>query len=238
MKATLRAAGLVAAIAVGASVASPAFAGIGKAGGATASPDGLDAAKRLVTAQIDGRLAALHTMSSALGSVRKLTAAHKSALSGLVTADTNALNALRTKVAGETTVAAVRADATAMIRDYRVYLLLGPQVRLVAALDVTDAAVTTLRQVHDKLATAVAAAKQSGKDTTAAEAKLADLSAQLDAVTAATAGKAGDLLAVVPGADKTVITDAIKPIRDAVKSARTDLRTAVADAKAVRGTLH
>jgi hypothetical protein len=191
----------------------------------------------VVTAQLDGRLAALRTMSSALDSARKLTPAHKSALSGLVAADTSALTALRTKVAGETSVAAVRADATSMVQDYRVYLLLAPQVRLTAALDVIDASVATLRQVHDKLATVVAAAKAAGGDLTAAEAKLADLAVRLDAVTVTTAGRAGDLLAVTPSADAATVTGAVNPIRDAVQSARTDLRAAAADAKAVRTAL-
>jgi hypothetical protein len=97
--------------------------------------------------------------------------------------------------------------------------------------------VATLRQVHDTLATAVAARKAVGADETAAEATLADLAVRLDAVTAATAGKAGDLLAVTPSADAAAVTGAVKPIRDAVKSARTDLRAAVADAKAVRAAL-
>jgi hypothetical protein len=199
--------------------------------------DPLSEAKRAVTARIDARLVALRAMTEAVNQAKRLTAAHRTELTNLLTATTAGLTALKSEVAAETTVAEVRADASRMIDDYRVYLLVAPKVHLTRALDIEAASIEALRKAYDKLTVAVAAAKQAGKDVGDADAKLADLSKQLDAAGSTIAGKAETLLAIKPGPDAEAIKAAVKPIRESVKSARTSLRTAVADAKAVRAIL-
>jgi hypothetical protein len=199
--------------------------------------DGLTEAKRVVTAQIDGRLAAIRVMSAAVNEAQRLTASHKATLKDLLATDATGLTNLKAKVAGETTLAGVRADAASMVNDYRIYLLVVPKVHLTHALDLADAAIAVLRQVHDRLAAAIAAAKQAGKNVGDAEARLADLSSQLTAAAGLTAGRADTLLAIKPGPDAEAIKNALRPIRDAVHTARRDLRAAVADARAVRDIL-
>src|SRR5207244_13562657 len=130
-----------------------------------------------------------------LGAVQRLDAGHKATRSGLVQADQSGLTALRGKVAGETTLAAVKADDQSMVNDYRIYLLVGPKVRLTVAADLETAASHELRQAADKLASAIAAAKQAGKDIGNADADLADLRSQVDAADAALGGKVDALLA-------------------------------------------
>ena len=203
----------------------------------SAPPGGLDAAKKVVTARIDGRLATLHVFDTAIGAAQHLTAGHKATLNALVATDRSGLIALKSKVAGETTVAGVKADDQSMVNDYRIYLLVEPKVRLTIAADLETTGVADLRQAADKLAAAIATAKQAGKDTTQAEADLADLRGQTDAADAAISGKADALLAVAPGPDANAIHAQVTPVRDAVHNARTDLRKALADAKAIRTAL-
>jgi len=217
--------------------AGPAAAAPAPAPSASPLPARLDGAKQVVTARIDGRLAALRVYNTAVQSAQHLGSAHRSTLANLISADQSGLTALRGKVAGETTVAAVRADDQSMVDDYRIYLLVGPKVRLTVAADVETAAAKQLRQVADTLATAIAAAKRAGKDTTKAEADLADLRAQLDAADGAISGKADALLAVAPGPDGDAIRAKVAVARDAVKTARTDLRKAATDAKAIKTAL-
>jgi hypothetical protein len=118
-----------------------------------------------------------------------------------------------------------------------VYLLVAPKVRLTIAADLETTAVGQLRITADRLAAAIAAAKAAGKDTTQAEADLADLRAQTDAANTAVTGQADRLLAIAPGPDGSAIQNQVKPVRDAVRTGRTDLRKALADAKAIRGLL-
>jgi len=211
-------------------VASPAYAGPNDAGK-------LDAAKKVVTARIDGRLAALKAHSVTVQNAQHLSSAHKTTLSGLISADQSGLTDLRTKVAGETTLAAVKADDQHMVDDFRIYILVGPKVRLTVAADAESAAITALEKAADALSAAITAAKNAGKDTSKAEADLVDVNAKVAAAKSAVAGQADTLLAIQPGPDATAITDKVKAVRTAIRTAGQDLHKAAADAKAAKSAL-
>jgi hypothetical protein len=95
----------------------------------------LDVAKKAVTARIDLRLAALKKFSVTLSQAKQVQSGHRATLTALIKEQTTDLTTLRGKVGGETTGAAVKTDATAMIDDFRVFILTGPKVRLTAAID-------------------------------------------------------------------------------------------------------
>ena len=206
--------------------------------GAPAFADtGVDAAKTALTNRINLRLTALQRDTTIIGAAKNLTAGHKSTLDTLMSQDTAGLSALKTKVAGETTLAALKTDATSMVDDYRIFLLVGPKVRLTTAGDAESAAVTRLRTLHDKLADLVAKAKAGGADTSAAEAQLADMSAAVDKVGTDTSGQVDGLLAVAPGPDAAAIQAKVSAVHAALASGRSDLATAISDAKKVRDFL-
>ncbi|MFB9179149.1 hypothetical protein ACFFX1_13505 [Dactylosporangium sucinum] len=162
---------------------------------------GLDAAKRAVADRIDKRLDALEQYAGTIGTAKHLDAAHRDSLTKLVADSRSGLTALKTKVAGETTAAAVKADAHSMVNDYRVFMLTGPKVRLSIAVDTELAAVELLR-------------RKPGADQ-----------AELDAVAQSLAGKVDTLLAIRPGPDAAAIRNAVQPVRAAAKSAHATLRT-------------
>ncbi|GAB1641269.1 hypothetical protein [Krasilnikovia sp. MM14-A1259] len=161
----------------------------------------LDAAKKAVTARIDKRLAALQHFDTALGKAGKVQAAHRATLDKLIDDQTAGLTALRTKVAGESTAAAVKADGQSMVNDFRVFILTGPKVRLTRAID-TELAV--VEKLHGR----------SGVDQ-----------AKLDAVQKSLTGKVDALLAVQPGPDGDAIRAQVKPVREAAHEARATLRS-------------
>ncbi|MFD0594863.1 hypothetical protein ACFQZ4_22775 [Catellatospora coxensis] len=231
---TLTAAALAAAAGVPAQGA-PAVTGVAVQAADQAA--NLANAKKLTTVRIDGRLAMLRASGLAIRNAARLTDAHQAALQKIIDADVAGLTELRAKVAAETTTEAVRADARSMVEDYRVYLLVRPQVHLTVAADVESAALTRLRTLHGKLAQAVATAKSAGKDVGDAEAKLAHLKAELDAMESALSGLADDLLAVRPGPDGAAIKAKTAAARADVRTARTHLRAAATDAKAIRDLL-
>ena len=193
--------------------------------------------KAEVTRRIDLRLAALKKFDAALNAAKHITDGHKSTLHTLITEETSGLTALKTKVAGETTREALRADATSMINDYRVFILVGPKVRLTAVADAEAAAIARLKEAHDKLADLVGKAKAAGKDTAAAEQDLADMQAAIDKASAGIDGDVATLLAIEPGPDGTAIRAKVGECRASLKAARADLKTAVAEAKSVRAFL-
>nr|BFE76136.1 hypothetical protein GCM10020092_094370 [Actinoplanes digitatis] len=161
----------------------------------------LDKAKTVVTARIDKRLAALKRFDTTLGKAERVQSAHRATLAKLIDDQTAGLTALRTKVADETTAAAVKADAQSMVNDFRVFILTGPKVRLTAAID-------TELAVIDKLD------DRSDVDQ-----------AKLKSVTTSVNGQVDKLLAIQPGPDGDAIRAQVQPIREAARSARTTLRS-------------
>ncbi|WP_433057542.1 hypothetical protein [Dactylosporangium sp. CS-033363] len=151
----------------------------------------LDKAKQAVAARIDKRLEALKKDDAVIAKADQLTAAHKDTLTKLVADQRSGLTALKTKVQGETTAEALKADAQSMVFDYRVFMLTGPKVRLTAAIDTELAVATKLKA---------------------------------DAVKQHLDGKTTALLALKPGKDGDAIKGAVAPIRQAAKTAHTDLK--------------
>lgn len=203
-----------------------------------ANPGGgnrLSTVKALANARIQGRLATLHALSLAVGDSKYLTSDEKSALDKHINADLSGLTALSSKTAAETTVAAVRADETAMVDDYRVYVLMAPQTRLTEALSAESDAAATLQKAYTALSDL--ADKQAGGPTAQQKSELADLQTQVDAAQQAIANQMAAELAVQPGPDETAIHDALEPVKQAVKTARQDLLKARGDAKELRASL-
>lgn len=195
----------------------------------------LDAVKALANARIQGRLATLHALSLAVSDSKYLTSDEKSALDKQIDADLSGLTALSSKMAAETTAAAVRADEVTMVDGYRVYMLMAPQVRLTDALAAESAAAATLQKAYTALD--ALANKQSGGPTATQKAELADLQSEVSAAQAATANQISTELAVQPGPDETAIHNALEPVKDAVKTAHQDLVKARSDAKELRASL-
>lgn len=191
------AAALLAALACTLVVAAPADAAPSARPSAGA---GLDAAKNTVTARIDKRLEALKRFAGSVNEAKQLQPAHRSTLTKLISDSQSGLTALRTKVLGETTTAAVKADAESMVFDYRVFMLTGPKVRLSIAIDTELAVIAKLRTV-------------SGVDQ-----------AKLDAIEATLKGKVDTLLAIKPGPDGDAIRRQVQPIRADAKAAHAALK--------------
>ncbi len=195
----------------------------------------LQKAQKVVTDGVDKRLGTLNDLSTRLGGYKDLPSGDRATLSTLLNADISGLTALRAKVAGETTVEAVRADGKAMIDDFRVYLLVAPKVHLPHALTAEADALARLHKVHDALADKLA--KDATADTGVNKELLADMETQLKAGDTRIDGKVATLLGIAPGPDGKAISAATHDIQGAAKDARGDIVKAVADAKKVRDAL-
>jgi hypothetical protein len=209
----------------------------GPALAASPAPQTVQAAKTLVDSRIDGRLHTLDALKTAIAGATNLTSAHRSTLSALISTDTTALTALRGKVDGETTLQAIRDDEHSMVVDYRIYMLVEPKVRFAIASDDETVSIGKLQDVKGKLATAIADAQRKGKDVSAEQLELTDLTNQVGAAQSALAGKVDTLLTVAPSSDAAAMTAAVNPVRAAVRAARTDIGKAVGDAKQIRKQL-
>lgn len=204
-------------------------------GRAAAGTVRLQTVKALAGARIQGRISTLHALSLAVQDSKYLTSDERAALENRIDSDLSALTALAGKMASETTAAAVRGDENAMVDDYRVYMLMAPQTRLVDGLAAETDAASTLQKAYTALQELLA--KQSGGGTSQQKTELADLQSQITAGQAAIGNESATVLAIQPGPDASSIESALAPVRSAAKTARKDLVQARQDAKDLRDSL-
>jgi hypothetical protein len=188
--------------------------------------------------EVARRMTTLGNLEAKISGSKYLTGSDASALSAEVATTKTGLTALKAQIDAETSLDALKAEVKQIATEFRVYLLVVPQVNLVNGADAVGTAKATFDTVSTKLAARIAAEKAAGKDTTAAQ---ADLDAMNAAVTQA-AGLAqplpATLLALTPaqwnaGTAGPVLTSA----RAALVQARGLLKTARADAVACRDAL-
>jgi hypothetical protein len=198
----------------------------------------LEGLRAVATCQVDRRLTTLTTLSSRVTASKWLTASDKATLGATIETDRTALTALKTTIAGETTLAALKADMTKVVSDYRVYVLLTRQVALTEAADAIIASQSRLATINTNLTAKIAEAKAAGKDTTAAEADLAKMNQSAANAVALATPLPAQILGLTPsqfnsGSAATVLASA----RSTIGQARADLKSAVASAKACREAL-
>jgi hypothetical protein len=184
--------------------------------------------------EIDRALAGLTNLGSVVDTSTTLTADHKSALGAIVTSSTSGLQALRTKIDGDSSVDALRQDIRSITADHRVGVLVARQVWLVKAADTVGATVSGFDTTAGQLQAAIDQAAASGKDVADARAHLASMNGQVADASKAVEGIAAAVLPLTPadwnaGRAAPILTAA----RSSVVDARTALRAALADARQV-----
>jgi hypothetical protein len=204
--------------------------------GRTCTPERLDAVQARVHAAVTKRLAAIDRLQSRLADRQHVTDAHRSTLKSLYANDSSGLQAVDAKVQADTTCAAAVTDGRTVVTSYRVFLLLVPQTHLVAAADTGTYAAGRLEAAEPKAQAAIDALTDPTKKA-AAQARLDDLTSQVNAAQADLSGVADGALALVP-ADIPAQLPTLDGYRAKVRDAASALRTAMADAQALRTLLH
>lgn len=158
----------------------------------------LEKAKSLASGAITRRLLALRDLITAAKSITRLTEAERAALTNQLQDQVNGLTTLNAKIQGDPDPATVRADASRIVTDYRVYVLTIPKARGLVAVDIELMAADRLGKLADRLAAAIDQAAAKGKDTTTAQTDLAALRARMTAVTGSVTPLPAALLALEP----------------------------------------
>jgi hypothetical protein len=227
------AAGFLPVVTLGTTAASAATGG----SSTTCSPAALNAARAHALAALTRRVTRLHDLSAAIGASTGLTPTHRSTLTTDIGNDLAGITALQQKVPSDTTCAAVVADAHAMVVDYRVFVVLSPQVHLTIAADTETSVAGALAALEPKIAARITAAKQKGVTVRAPESTFADFQSQVTSAAQSSAGVAGPLPALTPasypGCRQTLenARTSLTTGRVAIVRAHADLRTLKADAR-------
>ena len=183
--------------------------------------------------EITRRTTSLTAMITRLNNVKRLTADQKSSLTGNIQTEINNLNALKTKIDGDTDVTTLRTDVQSVVQSFRVYALYVPETRIIAQSDMITDVANELNSLNGQLQTLITNAKNAGKDVTQATAAMSDRTAKIaDALTQAQNAINAVLPLTPAGYPGNVST--LQSARDMLKTARTDLRAAHQDGKTIQ----
>lgn len=188
--------------------------------------------------EINRRFTTLTDLSARITASKVMTSAHAATLQGEISSTRAGLTSLKATIDAETSIPALKADIVKIAADYRVYLLVAPQVNLVNGADGVVAAGSKFGDINTKLAARIAAAKAAGKDTTKAQADLDAMNAAVTKAVGLATPLPAALLPLTPaqyngGTAGPVLANA----RAALVQARDQLKAAVADAAACRNDL-
>ncbi len=191
-----------------------------------------DAAAR-ASEQIENRINVLTALLARVNTMQKLSASVKATLTTSINESLTALNDLKIKIASDT-AAELKADMLSITQGMRVYALLVPKTRILAAADRATILADMFTGVDAKIKTRISEATTAGRDVSAivtAEsdmtAKVADAKVQAAAAISLVSGLTPD------GGDKTKMAANLA----ALKTARTDLKAAESDLRAARKDL-
>ena len=212
-------------------VAAPVFAQTAT----TAAPVSSTAQTHADTA-IDSRISDLTTLGGRVAQMVHITDAEKAAIAANIQTEVGNLTTLKGKIDSETG-SALKADAKTITTGFRIYMLVAPQTRILAASDRGLNIASMFSQLSVKLQTRITAAQNAGSDVTALQTALADLNAKVaDANTQAQAAVTGTADLAPDQGDKTVMQSndaALTAARAAIKTVTADLKAADQDAKTI-----
>ena len=234
------AAGAAASATIGPVSGGPAGAGTCATQASTAKTTASVAALRAFgDCEIERRLTTLTRLAGVVGAARALTPAHAATLSSRIAADSAGLTGLKAIIDAQTKFAALKLDVVQIVSKYRVYQLMGPQIRLIDAADGVVAIKPDFDGISSALADRIAKAQAKGKDVTAAKADLAAMNAAVAGAETLAGPLSARLLALTPadfqsGAGQSALlvarTNLVKA-RDDLKTAAKDGRNVLADLK-------
>jgi len=200
----------------------------------------IDHLRRECETALDRRVATLGALRTTVSGNGYLTASDKAALLDQIASENDGLGALRARIAGDTDLAALKADCKDIVGSFRVYLLMVPKIHLMVAAAATVQVAQKVTDLAGKLEAPIDRARAAGKDVTQAQQDLDAMKAAAAAGLAAASPVPGLVLALQPR-DYPGNRPALEQARQDVKAAhdrfaetRNDARKVIEDLKDLR----
>ena len=186
---------------------------------------------------ISKRLASLSTLSERINAMTNISADMKASLANTINTSVSDLNNLKTQIDAETDVTKLRADVKSVTTSTRIYALVEPQARILAAADKASQIADTMTTLGVKFDTRISTDQAAGKDVSSIlaaqtdfNAKLADVKTQVASIISAVSTLAPDGgNAATAKSNKTALTSA----RTLLETINKDLKTARAEVKSL-----
>jgi len=184
-------------------------------------------AKDKAVQEMDRRIAMLNALMLRVQAMNKVTDSLKTNLKTNIQLEIDGFTALRAKIEADTDLATLKTDIKSVTDSYRIFALVIPQARIMAAADKMATVINMMAAVGAKLQARINSAKSAGSDTTAMEAALADLGAKFSSAQTHAQAAVNITEPLVPdNGDKTVMDSnkaALKKAHDEIKAGHADL---------------
>ncbi len=131
---------------------------------------------------ITSRIASLTKLLNRIQNDKRLSASEKTALTTQIQTAINGLNGLKTKIDADKDATTARSDEKSIITNYYVYAAFEPKVRYLIVLNNLQATTNNIQFLVPQLQKLVNTFKSQGKDVTAIQALLDDVSSQLTTI--------------------------------------------------------
>jgi hypothetical protein len=198
----------------------------------------IDAVRSRCLAAVDRRTTTLDSLDARLSAAQHVSDEQEAQLHATIDATRQGLSSLRAEIESDGDATALREDCRRIVEDFRVYVVLAPQVRLLAAADSAQSAVARIDEVVPTLQSAIDDAAAGGADVT----EPTRLLAEVQSVSAdADARAEGVLTSVTPltpaDHDAGTATPVLRQARTDLLTVAKDLRTARADIATIHDLL-
>lgn len=191
--------------------------------------------------EIDRRLEGLNKLIDRIMNAKRIDSDDKSSLSATITAQINALTALKAKIDADTSTTTLKEDVQSITKSYRIFALVMPQASIMASADRVKYVADQLSTLSAKLKTRLDALTAGGTDVSASVTLLADMNAKIASAKTQAQAAIDSIVNLKPdNGDKTIMESnlaALKAAREKVRAAQADLKTAREDARKIMGNI-
>lgn len=188
-------------------------------------------------AEIDRRIESLTKLQIRVQAMVRVSDATKASLKATIDEQIDLLTDLKTTIQNTTDEAALKAAIASITKSYRVYMLVMPQIQMLAASDRITTTADLMTTLNGKLDTRIAEAKTAGKDVGTLEAASADMKTQIAEAKANASAVITLTTNLKPdNGDKALMESNKKALTDArakIKAAHEDLKQARKDAETI-----
>lgn len=201
----------------------------------------MEAIKTNAAREIDRRIALLNKDISRINAMQRLSVSQKASLVATAQVNINNLTTLKAKIAADTDIEVLKTDVKSITQSYRIFALVHPQGRIIAAADRILTTSDNLVTVQGKLQVRITAAQTAGKDVTAMNTAIAEISAKSASAKAQAQNAINLVVSLTPDQGNDTMSQsnktALMNAHVAIKAARADLQIAAKDAHTVNKAL-
>lgn len=179
------------------------------------------------------RLDSLQKLQTRIQDDKQLTDADKTSLLDDVAATLSSLTALKTKIDADTDLTTAREDAKSIVTSYKIYVYFEPKIRLLTIIDNLQTATATISSLAGRVQTLLTTLQGQGRNVTAAQTALTDVTKQVAAINTILATDKTFLqnTSVTSSDPQSIFTQ----VRQNLATVRADIATIRADFATIRG---